>query len=275
MILNEELFDNLEDIGVSNLLISAINKKWESVQDFNGIISTLQETDYSDIIPEVEELVLLETELISRLQDLLEKVSPEIVSTVTESTAITESFDKDILQWLDNHYATTGWKDNFKKYLTRIEKSGYNTTNLKKDTSVAIKKFAKNHNIKPQKIMSILNEGLRNEENIKRNSKLLKKEIVKEALTEDADTEPSYYVSYYEETPVTDDTGTYVTKCELISSEPFETIEDAREYLKTVAGEDVTEKVTDEFYLDRSKYVSQDRFYIIETEQGSEEYSQE
>ena len=30
------------------------------------------------------------------------------------------------------------------------------------------------------------------------------------------------------------------------------------------------EKVSDEFYLDRSRYIGQDRFYIIETEQGSE-----
>ena len=121
--------------------------------------------------------------------------------------------------------------------------------------------------------MSALQESLRNPINIERNTKLAKSEDVVESLQEDvAPNSNVYYVSYYEETPVyrEEEGGYYEANCELISSEEFNNLEDAKERIKELAEDDIMEKISDEFYLDRSRYIGQDRFYIIETEQGSE-----
>ena len=187
--------------------------------------------------------------------------------------SLNESFDKDIYDWLHDHYGTTNWKTKFKNYVNKLESSGYNTTTLKRDTSIAIKKFSKEAKVKPQVFMSALQESLRNPINIERNTKLAKNEDVVESLQEDVDPNSNiYYVSYYEETPVyrPEEGGYYEANCELISSEEFDNLEDAKERIKELAEDDIMEKISDEFYLDRSRYIGQDRFYIIETEQGSE-----
>lgn len=290
MRLYEELFETPDDttLGVTNLIISAINKKWESITDFNGIIATLREYQYEDMIPVLEEIIVDENNNIGKLQQLIELISPtskenievgkeeaietlDNVEPVIES--LNESFDKDIYDWLHNHYGTTNWKTKFKAYVDKLESSGYNTTTLKRDLSIAIKKFSKEAKVKPQVFMSALQESLRNPTNIERNTKLAKSEDVVESLQEDVDPNSSiYYVSYYEESPVyrPEEGGYYEAECELISSEEFDNLEDAKERIKELAEDDIMEKISDEFYLDRSRYIGQDRFYIIETEQGSE-----
>ena len=290
MQLYEELFETPDDttLGVTNLIISAINKKWESITDFNGIIATLREYEYEDMIPVIEEIIVDENNNIGKLQQLVELISPtskenievgkeeaietlDNVEPVIES--LNESFDKDIYDWLHDHYGSNNWKTKFKTYIDKLESSGYNTTNLKRDLSIAIKKFSKEAKVKPQVFMSALQESLRNPTNIDRNTKLAKNEDVVESLQEDVDSNSNiYYVSYYEETPVyrPEEGGYYEANCELISSEEFDNLEDAKERIKELAEDDIMEKISDEFYLDRSRYIGQDRFYIIETEQGSE-----
>lgn len=291
MILNENMFTQSEqtDLGVTNLIINSINKKWESISDFNGVIATFSELGYDDMIPVIEDIVSNETNDIGKLQHLVEIISPTINQDIeageTESSdilddfdvpveeSLTESFDKDIYQWLDRNYGTTDWKIKFKAYVDKLEKSGYNTTTLKKDVAVAIKKFSKQVKVKPQVFQSALAEGLRNTDNIERNKKLVKHEDMSESLNEDVDENAGiYYVSYYEETPVyrPEEGGYYTASCELISSEEFTSLDDAKIRIAELAEADVMEKISDEFYVDRSKYIGQDRFYIIETEQGSE-----
>lgn len=290
MQLYEELFETPDDttLGVTNLIISAINKKWESITDFNGIIATLREYQYEDMIPVLEEIIVDENNNIGKLQQLVELISPtskenievgkeEAIETLDDVEpvieSLNESFDKDIYDWLHDHYGDTNWKTKFKNYVDKLESSGYNTTTLKRDTSIAIKKFSKEAKVKPQVFMSALQESLRNPINIERNTKLAKNEDVVESLQEDVDPNSNvYYVSYYEETPVyrPEEGGYYEANCELISSEEFDNLEDAKERIKELAEDDIMEKVSDEFYLDRSRYIGQDRFYIIETEQGSE-----
>ena len=290
MQLYEELFETPDDttLGVTNLIISAINKKWENITDFNGIIATLREYQYEDMIPVLEEIIVDENNNIGKLQQLVELISPtakenievgkeEAIETLDDVEpvieSLNESFDKDIYDWLHDHYGTTNWKTKFKNYIDKLESSGYNTTTLKRDTSIAIKKFSKEAKVKPQVFMSALQESLRNPINIERNTKLAKSEDVVESLQEDVDSNSNiYYVSYYEETPVyrPEEGGYYEANCELISSEEFDNLEDAKERIKELAEDDIMEKISDEFYLDRSRYIGQDRFYIIETEQGSE-----
>ncbi len=119
-----------------------------------------------------------------------------------------------------------------------------------------------------------LSESIQNPKNVDKQTKLAKQEITTESLTEEVDENAdTFYVSYYEEMPFyhPEEGGYYVAGCELVSHEEFNNLEEAKARIAELATEDVMEKITDEFYLDRSKYIGGDRFYIIETELGSEE----
>lgn len=302
MKLNEDLFEFESANGINNLLIDAINKKWDSITDFNSIIVNLTSEGYTDMISVIEDILEDEHKHIGQLQQLVETLSPvaaeievgkdEAAETlelpedetfeVTESLNESASFEDDIYQWLENHYGTTmsgvDWKTKFKEYIDKIKSSSYNTIKLTTDINKAIKKYAKQYNIRPQKIMSALNESLRNQENIERNKKLVNKDIATESLQEDVDENASvFYVSYYEEAPAyhPEEGGYYVATCELIDSEEFTDLDEAKKRIAELANEDVMEKISDEFYLDRSKYIGGDRFYIIETTKGSEEKGDE
>lgn len=297
MILKEELFDAAN--GISTILIDAINKKWDSISNFNSIVVNLQAEGYDDMIDVINSILEDEHNHVGQLQKLVEILNPEAEeievgkeeaeetldseSTVVElpESLLRESadFSQDIYDWLVDHYGTAGWETKFNSYIERIKKSGYNAITLASDTSRAIKQFCKEIHIKPSKITSaMIQESLRNKDNIDRNKRLVKKESANESLQEDIDENAgTYYVSYYEESPAyhPEEGGYYVATCELIDSEEFTDLESARQRIQEKAEEDMMEKITDEFYLDRSKYIGGDRFYIIETEKGSEEKGDE
>lgn len=287
MILQEDMFEELTDTAIENLIINSINKKWESVSDFNAVLNTLKSEHYDEFIPIIEGIIEDEHNHIGQLQHILdttaiaegEQEAADILSDIEDEreiteALITESFEEDIYQWLENNWTSTDGKARFKAYIDRIKASAYNTVKLTTDINRAIKRYAKESNIKPQKIMSVLQESLRNADNIERNKHLLKKEVTTEALTEEIDEDAAkFYVSYYEEAPAyhPEEGGYYVATCALVDYEDFDTLEEARARIAEMATEDTVEKITDEFYLDRSKYIGGDRFYIIETELGSEE----
>lgn len=290
MKLYEELFDTPDDttLGVTNVIINSINKCWESISDFNGIIATLREHEYEDLIPIIEDIIDSENSNVGKLQQIVEILSPssdenidagkeeaiqtiDTVEPVIES--LNESLENDIYSWLDRNYGSSGWKDKFKNYIEKLKKSGYNTTNLNKDLGIAIKKYSKQVKVKPQVFMKALEESLINQKNIDRNKSLKNFEPVSESLNEETDDSTTYYVSYYEETPeyVEAEGGYFVAHRELIFSEEFTNIDEARKRIAELGEQENMEKVSDEFYLDRSKYIGQDRFFIVETEKGSEE----
>lgn len=296
MKLNEDLFESAN--GINNLLIDAINKKWESISNFNSIVVNMKEENYEDMIPVIEDILEDEHNHVGQLQQLVEMLTPiaseiesgkeqaentleEVVDETVPALTFDESlineaasFEDDIYNWLENHYGTENWKDKFNSYINKIKSSSYNTIKLTTDINRAIKKYSKEVKVKPQVFMSALQESLRNMNNVERNKKLVNKDIATESLQEDVDEGAStYYVSYYEETPAyhPEEGGYYVATCELIDSEEFNNLEDAKQRIAEKAAEDVVEKISDEFYLDRSKYIGGDRFYIIETEKGSEE----
>lgn len=294
MKLNEDLFEPVN--GISTLLIDALNKKWDSISNFNSIAVNLKESGYDDMIDVIDGIINDENNHVGQLQKLIEILNPasaeievgrgEAEETLEDSDLVdlseswlreSASFKDDIYSWLENHYATTDWVSSFNAYIDKIKKSGYNTTNLTTDINLAVKKFAKSISVKPQKILSKLQESLRNVDNINRNKNLIHKDAAVESLQEDIDENASvYYVSYYEEQPLLVDENTdnehYTSTCKLINSEEFHNIDDARNRIAELAAEDgIVEKISDEFYLERSRFVGNDRFYIIETEQGSEE----
>lgn len=296
MILQEEMFEDVIDTAIENLFINAINAKWDSISNFNSILNTLKSEQYEEFIPVVESILQDEHNHIGKLQHVVDSLSGQSVEIeqgeqeasdilidtqqekeMTESL-IKESFEQDVYGWLNNHWGTEDCQVKFKQYIDKIKSSAYNTTQLTTDINRAIKRYSKDNNIKPQKIMSSLQESLRNQDNIERNKKLVKKDITTESLSEDVDENASkFYVSYYEEAPAyhPEEGGYYVATCALIDYEEFNTLDEAKARIAEMADEDTVEKITDEFYLDRSKYIGGDRFYIIETELGSEEKGDE
>lgn len=226
MLLQEELFDDVQDNAIVNLFVAAINKKWDNVIDLNSVIATLQDQGYDEYIPIIDSIIDDEHNHIGQLQQLIEMLS--------ESAEEIEVGKEEAEEMMANDA--------------------------------------------PVDVEESLAESLRNTNNIERNKKILKKEIQEESLTEDINEDASkFYVSYYEESPAyhPEEGGYYVATCELIDSEEFDNLEDAHKRIAERAAEDTVEKITDEFYLDHSKYIGGDRFYIIETEKGSEERGDE
>lgn len=62
--------------GLTDIIIFSINKKWDSVRDLNSIIVTLGETNYSEYIPIIEEILEDENNHIGKLQYIVESLNP-------------------------------------------------------------------------------------------------------------------------------------------------------------------------------------------------------
>lgn len=62
--------------GAVDMVISLINKKWDSVRDLNSIILTLSEYDMDAILPILEEVLQDENNHIGQLQHIVETLSP-------------------------------------------------------------------------------------------------------------------------------------------------------------------------------------------------------
>jgi hypothetical protein len=251
-------------------MIDVINSILEDENNHVGQLQKLVEI----LNPETEEIEVGKEEAEETLGG--DRVPVELPESLLKESA---DYTQEVYDWLVDHYGADDWIRNFNAFIDKIKKTGYNPIDLATDTSLAIKRFSKELNIKPSRVTTpMIRESLRNKENIERNKRLSKREISNESLTEDIDENvPIYYVSYYEESPAyhPEEGGYYVATCELIDSEEFDNLEDARIRIAEKAGEDTMEKITDEFYLDRSKYIGGDRFYIIETEKGSEEKGDE
>lgn len=104
LVLNEELFDDVVDIivpevetnvalkkvnvdsketpnpgndtGVSNLIIHAINGEWDTIAEYNSLISNLGNNP--DMIPVIQDIVAEENKHIGQLQQILLQISPNV-----------------------------------------------------------------------------------------------------------------------------------------------------------------------------------------------------
>lgn len=133
-----------------------------------------------------------------------------------------------------------------------------------------------NHIGKLQQLIDLINPGSSAEEGKQETIELLDNSDINESL--DDKSVGSYYLSYYEEYPIyrTEEGGYYTSGCELVESEEYPSLEEAKEALDDMSAElveDGFEKISDTFYINRSKYVGEDKFYTIESEQGSEEHN--
>ena len=82
----EEIFDEpveetaAPEIGLADIIISLINKKWDTVRDLNSLTVNLNETGYEDYVPVIEEILEEENNHIGKLQHVVEILSPSTVN---------------------------------------------------------------------------------------------------------------------------------------------------------------------------------------------------
>ena len=109
LILNEDLFEPIEDVvsveipsanaeigvveeetpsgpatgaetGIANQLIEMINGEWNTISDYNNLITMLTQYGFEEFIPVIEDINNEENLHVGQLQALLQKISPNAVS---------------------------------------------------------------------------------------------------------------------------------------------------------------------------------------------------
>lgn len=73
----------LVEVGLADIIISEINKKWDSVRDLNSIIINLTDRGYTDYIPIIEDILSDETNHIGKLQHMVEILNPSATNIET------------------------------------------------------------------------------------------------------------------------------------------------------------------------------------------------
>ena len=64
------------DLGLSTMLIQAINDEWDTIEYYNNLIATAEQEGHSDIVAVVRDINTEENIHVGQLQELLKKLSP-------------------------------------------------------------------------------------------------------------------------------------------------------------------------------------------------------
>ena len=64
------------DLGLSTLLIKAINDEWNTIEFYNNLIATAEQEGHEDIVAVVRDINTEENIHVGQLQELLKKISP-------------------------------------------------------------------------------------------------------------------------------------------------------------------------------------------------------
>jgi len=97
------------ETGISNMLISAINGEWDTINLYNSIVETLRaeaedtNNDYSDMINVINDILSEENKHIGQLQECLKKISP--------NTQDIEKGSEEGLMQLDESYFDDPYED--------------------------------------------------------------------------------------------------------------------------------------------------------------------
>lgn len=118
LVLNEDLFDDVteiiipdaeiepvkvddtnketpigNDIGVSNLIINAINDEWQTIEYYNELIANLQNNP--DMIPVIQDIVAEENTHVGQLQKMLLQISPNVSNILSGEEEASRQMDED------------------------------------------------------------------------------------------------------------------------------------------------------------------------------------
>lgn len=95
--LNEE--EVTQNSGVADMLMSAINTKWNTISELTSMSVNLEDEGYTDFIDVINEIIEDENKNIGKLQHLLSIVSPSTENIEDgeqeAEDALSESLDKD------------------------------------------------------------------------------------------------------------------------------------------------------------------------------------
>lgn len=76
--LKQETPQTSNDTGLANMLIHAINGEWETISEYNDILTVIRNNNQLDMIPVVEDILSEENKHVGQLQKILETISGNV-----------------------------------------------------------------------------------------------------------------------------------------------------------------------------------------------------
>ena len=76
--LEQETPQTGEDTGLANMLIHAINGEWETISEYNDILTLIKTNNKNDMIPVIEDILSEENKHVGQLQKILETISGNV-----------------------------------------------------------------------------------------------------------------------------------------------------------------------------------------------------
>ena len=119
LILNEEIsdLDVASDNAVSDILMTAINKRYELISDMQSISITMQDEGYEDMTEVISSIISEDESAIGKLQELIEILRPSLAVEIEGGKEeASELMDGTFLEGLRN-------ESNIKKGVKKIEQN--------------------------------------------------------------------------------------------------------------------------------------------------------
>lgn len=76
--LEQETPQTANDTGLANMLIHAINGEWETISEYNDILTVIRNNGQFDMIPVIEDILSEENKHVGQLQKILETISGNV-----------------------------------------------------------------------------------------------------------------------------------------------------------------------------------------------------
>ena len=100
LILNEDLFQDVPsgpeegvETTIADMLITAINDEWKTIQYYNSLISALKQAGQEEMIPVIEDINNEEHKHVGQLQECLKQISPNTMSIADGETEGSQQID--------------------------------------------------------------------------------------------------------------------------------------------------------------------------------------
>lgn len=136
--------DNKTNPAVADMMISAINAKYDHIRDLNSIVTTLEECGRSEYVDIIKEMLEDEHRMIGQLQEIVKEVSPEAneveVGKEEVEDSLNENFDNvpdDLETVVDIPMRThNDDHDKFKKEYEDAMEANRETADIKTETEM-------------------------------------------------------------------------------------------------------------------------------------------
>lgn len=90
--------ENSEDVGLSNMVITAINDEWKTIAYYNDLVELLRKEGKDEMINVIEDIANEENKHVGQLQEIMKQLSPNTTSIADGET----EGSKQLNQFLDN-----------------------------------------------------------------------------------------------------------------------------------------------------------------------------